>query len=421
LRRRNAVGLVLVVSLLLIYVIYYYFPKSYDLLNAYLISLAIVFKSAFLAFFTASKLKLIAFVKGLTFLQGSYLLIKRWFLDNVFSIWLQKNVIRHLRKALREAKEYYLHLDFRKKIKNIVIAVLVSAVSFWFVYISGYLSHLVLFAELKVIIISISKSLIIIFSKIFALLFNSWLTPILEVFAFSWLFEWLERKLGKDHPINRTIRSTGEIIVKSFALIATFINRFIDPLFNRKISYYSNRVGKTLKGYIENKKIEYEYEQFDKLERVLLNAQIDAYFSYKDIKKAKDKLEFYTMLNAQSKYGIYIVAFVARDKKGGLLPPSSPSYESIGNDILILEGVASSQTIGVKRELGKDPDYSDFWLLNNSLYHATIGSKSNLFEEMDIKPQSLQLIKVNRLPKYTDRDLYAKYKQKVEPFTAVKR
>jgi len=411
-RRRDAIAIFLLLSLIIIWLTALIFPDTIDIATAYLLGVAILFKSAILSFATASKLKLIAFLKGLTFLQGSILLIKRWFLDNVFSVWIREHILKHLKRAFIEAKEYYLSLDIKKKTKNIIIAVTVSLFSIWAIYISGYLTHFFLFAELKVIIISISKTLLLIVGKILSLIFNSWLTPILEIFAFSWLLDWLEKRLGANHPINRFIRKLSEVIGGVFKVVIDFINRYIDPLFNRRISIYSRRVGQALKGYIENKKIEYEYEQFDRFEKMILNAHIDAYFSFEEMDKIRDKKRLYSLINQKTKDGINIVGFVSRNDRGELLPVEVE--DSFYNDIFILEGVATSQKIGVKKILPYSPDYSDFWILNTSLYPATLKSKSGIIEDIELKPQSLQFIKTARKPIYGTWDIFVEYKNRVE-------
>ncbi len=411
-RRRDAIAILLAISIVIGWVFLYLFPDGTEIATAWLIGIAVIFKTALLSFATASKLKMIAFLKGLTLFQGTLLIIKRWFLDNVFSVWLKEHIFKHLKYAFIEAKEYYLSLDLKKKTKNIITAIIISAFSFWFIYMSGYLSHIFLFAELKVLIISISKTLLLILSKTLSLLFNSWLTPILEVFAFSWLFDYLERKLGTKHPINRGLRVLSDIFGKIFKSVAQLINKYIDPLLNRRVSIYSRKIGKALKGYIENKKIEYEYEQFDRFEKLIMNAHIDAYYSFDDMEKIKDKKKLYSLINQKTKDGINIIGFVSRDDNGELVPEDVEN--SFYNDIFILEGIASSHKSGVKKELPYSPDSSDFWILNTSLYPAVLKSKSGIVPLTPIEPQSLKLIKMDKKPIYKSDDIYVEYDGKVE-------
>jgi len=419
LRRRDAAALAVLIPLLVALLIHYFFPGSFDLLLGYMLAASLLFKSAILSFATASKLKLIAFFKGLTLLQGTLLMVKRWFLDNIFSQWLKRNVLDHISHAMKEALEYYRGLDLGRKAKNITIAVIFSLISFWLVYMSGYMSHIFLFAEIKMIVISISKTLLLITGKLLSLLFNSWLTPILEIFAFSYLFSWLERKLGPTHPVNRFISYMGGLMGRLFRIVSYLVKRYIDPLLNRRISRYSKKIATALKRYIEEKKIAYEYEQFDRFERAIMKAHIDAYFSFEGMHEIRDKRRLYSLINRKSSDGIDIVAFVSRDERGELLPVDAD--DTFYNDTFILEGMASDSIGGVKREIEGHPDYSDFWILNTSTYPATLRSRSEIFPAKFIEGQSLTRIESPKPIEYGARELYLEFHDKAEYFTPVER
>ena len=416
-RRRDLAALLVFIPVVTGAALYTLFPESWDLTLAYMMAAALAFKGAILSFYSASKLKLIAFFKGLTLLQGSLLLIKRWFLDNVFSRWLKRNVLDHVTHAAVEAKEYYLGLNLRAKLRNILLAFVATALSLWLLYSNGYLGHLFLFTELKVIIISISKTALLILGKIFGLLFNSWLTPILEVFAFSWFFTWLERTLGPEHPLNRFLAKMGRFFGRIFAWFLLFLRRYIDPLINRRVSEETRRIADRAAAYIQSKKIAYELEQFDRLERTILGAHIDAYHSFPGMEKIRDKRELYSLINRKTKDSIEIVAYVSRNRRGELLPAEAD--DSFYNDVFLLEGLASSQSRGVKKELDDAPDYSDFWILNTSLYPATLRSHSGIVPPTEIEAQSLKHISCHRLPDYRDGDLYLEYNGRTEPFIPV--
>ena len=387
-RRRDLAALLLFVPLLLALLLSYLFPEIRELLSAYMLAAALAFKGAILSFYSASKLKLIAFFKGLTLLQGTTLLIKRWFLDNVFSRWLRRNVIEPIRMALREAKEYYLGIDLHSKVRNLFWGLLAAALSFWLLYSGDYLGHLVLFTELKVIVIGLSKTVLLLASKTFGLLFHSWFTPILEVFAFSWFFTWLERTLGPDHPVNRFLSRLGRFFGTFFARILLWVRKVLDPLLNDRIREQSRRIARRAAEYIRDKKIAYELEQFDRLERTLLGAHIDAYHSFPGMEKIRDKRKLYSLINQKTKDGIEIVAFVSRNDRGELLP--SETDDSFYNDLFLLEGLASSHRQGVRVETPGRPDASDFWVLNTSLYPVTIRSHSGLLPPTPIEGSPAQ-------------------------------
>jgi len=416
-RRRDLAALFIFIPFVTGAALYTLFPESWNLTLAYMMAAALAFKGAILSFYSASKLKLIAFFKGLTLLQGSLLLIKRWFLDNVFSRWLKRNVLDHITHTATEAREYYLGLNLRARLRNLLLALIATALSLWLLYSSGYLGHLFLFTELKVIVISISKTALLIMGKIVGLMFDSWLTPILEVFAFSWLFTWLERTLGPEHPVNRFLRNLGRLFGTLFAWVLIFIRRYVDPLINRRVSEQARRIARRAAEYIRSKKIAYELEQFDRLEGLLLGAHIDAYHSFEGMEKIRDKKRLYALINRKTKDGIDIVAFVSRNARGELLPVEAD--DSFYNDVFLLEGLASSQKHGVKQELDDAPDYSDFWILNTSVHPATLRSHSGVVAPTAIEAQSLHRISCDRLPDYRDGDLYLEYRGRTETFVPV--
>ncbi len=391
-RRRYIAAIVVFLSTVVGVAVSHFYPKAYSFLLGYMVAVAILFKTALISFFSVSKLKIITFLKGLTFIQGVILLIKRWFLDNVFAKWLRENIFKYLIEPLKSVFKYYKTLNFKSKFKNFFMPFIVAVSSVWLIYTSGYLDNLLLFTELKVFVIGLSKSALLVISKIFGFMLDSWITPILEVFALSYFLNKLEEWLGSDNIIVKAINWLGE---KLNSLVWRFrvINRkYIDPIFNKKISKKSKQFGKSIEQYVWRKKTEYEYEQFEKLENKILKGHIDAYFSFKGIEKIKDKKRLYSLINKKTKDYLDIVAFVSRNRYGELVP------ESVGNsyyhDIFILEGVATSHKEGVKERRKKDLDYTDFWVLNTSNYPVKLLGSSK-YKEQIIEPKSLTFIKTS--------------------------
>ncbi|WP_457607618.1 hypothetical protein [Nitratifractor sp.] len=417
-RRRDLVAWLIFGPLLILTLLGAAFPEAREIALGYILAASLAFKGAILSFYSASKLKLLAFFKGLTLLQGSLLLLKRWFLDNVFSRWLRRNILEPVSGALREAREYYLGLHLRLKIKNLLLALGVSALSLWLLYSSGYLGHLFLFTELKVIVISLSKTVLLVVGKMAGVLFNSWITPILEVFAFSWFFAWLERTLGPEHPVNRFLRWLGRIFGLLFARLLLLFRRTVDPLLNDRIREQSRRIAERAADYIRDRKVAYELEQFDRFEGLILGAHIDAYHHIEGMERIRDKRRLYALINRETRDdGIEIVAFVSRNARGELLPEEAD--DSFYHDVFLLEGLASSQRRGVHRELDGRPDASDFWILNTSLYPATLRSHSGIIPPTPIEAQSLRLIETSRPVDYRDGDLYLEYQGRTEAFIPV--
>ncbi len=389
-KRRYIAFLLIFIPTLIFVIGHYFWGWEYDFLFAYAIVLVLAFKGALLSFYSASKLKLIAFIKGLTLLQIIVLLIKRWFLDNVFAKWLRKNIIEHIIEPIKNFIHYYKSISLLKKIKSIFLPLILGIGGAYLVYYTGYLDKILLFTELKVIIIGFSKTLLAIILKVANFVFNSWLTPILEVFALSFLFKKLEEYLGKKHPIVRFFNYLGYKINRFFAYFIYLNRKYLDPLFNKKVEKTSKTLSQKLNDYINQKKIDYEYEQFEDLERKIINGHIDAYFFTPGLEKIKDKKKLYSLINKYTKDNLNIVAFVSRNEYGKLLDESVE--DSYYHDIFILEGLATSHKSGVQKVDKEKPDYTDFWVLNTSNFPVTLlGTKK--FEQKEIPPNSVVFVK----------------------------
>ncbi len=411
-KRRYIAAIAVFVPVAIVTIFKYYYPVSYQMLAGYMVVVALVFKTALLTFWSASKLKIITFLKGLTLFQGAVLLLKRWFLDNVFARWLKRNVTDHIKVGIEDAIEYYKALNLRAKIKNIILPATLSIISAWVLYITGHLDNLLLFAELKVIVVSISKTIISMGTKAFGFMIDSWITPILEVFALSYILTWLERKLGKNNPVIKSFNWIGERLNRLIFFFGDINRKHIDPLLNDHVSRQSQGISNRISEYIKRKKIAYEYEQFEKFEQRILNGHIDAYHSFKGMEKITDKKELYTLINKKTDDNLDIVAFVSRNDKGDLLPEVVDN--SFYHDIFILEGIASSGKHGIKEELKTDPDHSDFWVLNTSSYPALLKSHSGYVPPTYIEPNSIQLIKTDYPQDYSMGDIYFEYKGRTE-------
>ena len=392
-RRRYIAALIVLFSTVVGFVVSHFYPQAYDILLGFMVAVAILFKSALISFITVSKLKIVAFLKNLTLLQAVILLIKRWFLDNVFAKWLRENIIKYLIVPIKSIIRYYRSLNLKRKIENFVVPFISVSATLWLIYQSGYLDNLLLFTELKVFIIGLSKTILLIFSKILSFMLDSWITPILEVFALSYFLNKLEEWLGNDNIIIKVINQLGEKLNKLVWFFSDINRKYIDSVINERVSKKSKQIANSLEQYVYRKKTEYEYEQFEKLESKILKGHIDAYFSFKGIEKIKDKKELYSLINKKTKDHLDIIAFVSRDKYGELVAENVDN--SYYHDIFLLEGVATSHKDGVKEHREKDLDYTDFWILNTSNYPVKL-LRSNKYEEKLIEPKSVTLIKTNR-------------------------
>lgn len=410
-RRRTVAAFVVLFVTLIGVIISYFYPEAFEFLLALMVPIAIVFKTALLSFFTVSKLKIVAFFKSLTLLQTAILLIKRWFLDNIFAKWLHENIVRHLIEPLKSMVKYYKSLNLRRKVKNFLLPFLSVAFILWLIYTSGYLDKVLLFTELKVFIIGFTKSTLLLLSKIFSFILDSWITPILEVFALSYLLNSLEEWLGSEHMIIKAFNWIGVKIHRAVEFFSDINKKYFAPFLLRKVSKKSRQFGTMLERYIDRKKSEYEYEQFERLENKILKGHIDAYFHFKGLEKIRDKKELYRLINKKTKDALNIVAFVSRNKYGELVPESVE--DSYYHDIFILEGVATSHKEGIKSYKKEGLDSSDFWILNTSNYPVIL-LQSDKFEEQIIEPKSVTFIKTKSKIDYNKDRICFEFRHKRE-------
>ena len=414
-RRREKALIAILVPILIVTLLKYIHPLSYNILTGYMVAVALVFKSSILSIWLASKLKIIAFLKGLTLIQGITLTIKRWLIDNVLTDWLKKNIFSHLAHSLNEVKEYYSVISWKAKLKNMLIFALPLTLVAWIMYMTDILSHFALYAELKVLVSSFFKAIWILVAKFFSFfsvfatwIAGSWLAPILEVFALSYLLSLLESLLGKGNPLSRFFAFIGNILNKILSQIGLLNDKHIDPIIEKTVIHGSKRIGEKISSIIRNKKISEEFLYFDNFQNIILKGHINAYHNFKGMDKIKDKRELYAIINRQTNDNIDIVAYISRDKEGNLLEKDiSNSYY---HDIFILEGIASNQKHGVKKHLYDDIDHTDFWILNTSKHPVKLRSHNNKFHDRYIEGHSISLVKTESQIDYANKkDIYCEY------------
>ena len=424
-RRRYKALLAIVIPTAVVYTLKYTHQASYEWLMGYMFAVALVFKASILSLWFASKLKIIAFLKGLTFFQGLLLLLKRWFLDNVLTQWFKRNIIDHLVDAFAEIKEYYIHLNLKAKLKNIFSIllglILVVFVAQWL----GYLDKLLFFTQVKMIASALFEGLLTfstkITSTILAWFATSWLAPIIEVFALSYFLTLLEKWFGANNPLSRFFNFIGDKLNQALYYLGLLKTKHIDPMVQCKVIDNSKKASHKLKHMIKNKKIREEYRYFERFENIIMQGHIDAYHSFKGMEKISDKKELYSRINQKTNDNIDIVAYVSRNHLGLLL--EEEVEDTFYHDIFLLEGFASHQEHGVKvyDENPKHIDHTDFWVLNTSKYPVVIGSKSNNFEEECILPHGLKLIKTDKAFSYESGDVYCEYEGVRVSVTAIEK
>ncbi len=382
-------------------------PISYNYIMGYMIAVVLVFKSSLISLYLLSKLKILYFLKGLTFFQAILLTLKRWLIDNVISKWLDKHIFSHFKKPFSELLQYYKAISFKTKIKNFIVIVLPLGVGIWIMYLTDLLTHLALFVELKVVVIGFFKALWVVLSKVIIWLTSSWFAPILEVFALSYLLTLLERFLGKDNILSKFFNFIGDKLNDFLSFIGILNEKHIEPLLNKNISKRSEKFGSKLSQMIRNKKIRDEYLYFDNLQNLILNGHINAYYSFEGMEDMKNKKELYTIINQKTDDNIDIIAYISRNGKGDLL--DEEVIDDYYHDIFILKGIASNKSHGVRLQNEKEIDYTDFWVLNTSKYPVWIKSYSDAIEHQELKANEMLFVKTKHHISFKNDDLYFEY------------
>jgi hypothetical protein len=413
-RRRYKALLAIIVPVLLVYLLSFMHPVSYNILTGYMLAVVLIFKSSLTSLWLVSKLKIVAFVKGLTIVQAILLAIKRWFIDNMLSQWLDKYIFSHLKKPFSEVFSYYKNVNFKAKLKNFFIIVFPMGLAIWLMYLTDVISHIALFVQLKVVVIGFFKTLWIVLAKIFGIvpiilswLSNSWLAPILEVFALSWVLSLIERVLGKNNPLTRFFNMIGAKLNDLLRYIGLLNDKHIEPILHSAISKNSKSFGEIISNMLKRKKIAQEYLYFDNFRNLILRGHINAYYSFSGMDEIYDKRKLYTLINEKTRDNIDIIAFVSRNGKGEILDESYKN--NYYHDIFLLKGIASNREYGVKEHLKDDIDYSDFWVLNTSSYPVWLKSDCDNIDNIELKGNDMQLIKTKRHIDFNKNEIYFEF------------
>ena len=413
-RRRYKALIAILVPVLLMALLSQIHPVSYDFIMGYMIAIVLIFKSSLLSLWFISKLKFIHFLKGLTMFQALLLGIKRWFIDNWVSKWLEKHILSHLKKPFRELFQYYNAINFRTKMKNFIVVVLPLGIGIWIMYLTDMLVHLAVFVELKFFVIGFFKALWAISTKVFIWMTSSWFAPILEVFALSYFLTLLERLFGKDNLVSKFLNRIGNRLNDMLSYIGLLNDKHIEPILNKNVSNHSQTIANKISSMIKNKKIKDEYLYFDNFQNIILKGHINAYYSFPGMEKIKDKKKLYTLINEKTADNIDIIAFVSRNGRGDLLKESEP--DDFYHDIFLLKGIASNRTHGVRLQNEGEIDYTDFWVLNTSKFPVWIKSHSNTIDNIELEGNEMKFIKTKTHINLKSNDLYFEYNdRKISP------
>lgn len=393
-------------------------PVSYNILMGYIFAIVLVFKSSLLSLWMVSKLKILAFIKSLTIIQAIMLGVKRWFIDNLVSQWLERYILQYLKKPFRELFHYYRAINIKSKLRNVLLVVFPLGVGVWLMYLTDMLTQFALFIELKMLVIGFFKALWVVIGKLFNIiptlfgwLSGSWLAPILEVFALSYLLTLIERLLGPRNFLTRFFNYVGNRLNDLLIYLGLLNDKHIEPILNKTISKGSQTLASKLSNLIKSKKISDEYLYFDNFQNMILKGHINAYHSFKDMDTVTDKKELYTRINQQTNDNIDIIAYVSRNEAGELLEGNVTN--DYYHDIFLLKGIASHRYHGVREHRDEEIDYTDFWVLNTSSKPVWIKSSSGNCQTTQLQGHEIKLIKTDNHINFATQDLYFEYQNRI--------
>ncbi len=414
--RTKTLLLALLVPILIASLLQLFFPLTFSVLWAYILGVALAFKSALMSLWLASKLKIIAFVKGLTLTQTLILTLKRWFIDNVLSQWIKKHILVHLQAVLHEVRTYYRQLDLRTKLIQGLMLIIPAGVMLWIFYLGDWLGSLALTAEIKLLVSGFFKAIWLLAAQAGNLLSEfaqSALAPIAELLALGFLLQWLERRLGPGHPVNRFLEWLGSRLRRGIRYLILSYRRYIVPHITKKISTGTQKLSEQIVGAIHHHKITRELDYFDRVANLILEGHIDAYHHFEDMHRIRDKKALYARINARTRDNLDIIGFVSRDREGRLVEEAADN--DFYHDLFILEGMASHKDDGVTPAEEYAIDHTDFWAMNTSAYPVTLKSKSGNFATVTIPANSLFLIRTTLWKRDKTEDIIASYQDREVP------
>jgi len=364
------------VGVILIFTYFFIYNEAF---YAFIISLLLLFKTkaislfsasylALSTFLSASKVKLISYIKTLTLYKTIALGVKRFIIDNVFSQWLNEVVIAPLMEASKQYVKYYLSLDLKSKFKKFLYFALPMGIFVYIIQAAGLIEHIVFFAELKTIVIGFFKILWLVSGKIISTVIvffqTSWLAPIVEIFALSWLISKLEK-----------IPYIGKYISAFFQ----WISNMFDFIFKAWNFIYNNYIYNKLSKQLKEKVTNFSNKMINSLENTKHNNEIYVIREFK-----KDFIETGELRRVIEKFGmreadiitskaIKIKAYLEVDTGYVLLIESFASCNENGNSHTKITG-------------------SHFWILNYSKEDIEVISRNNYFTRKIIKPNKMILI-----------------------------
>ena len=324
-------------------------------------------------FLAASKGKIWMFLSKMTLFKGASLAIKRFLIDNVLSKWLNKHIISHIKEPISHFVHYYKSLDWKTKVKKSILVIVPASIVSIGLYLGGFLQSLALYAQLKALVIGFFKVLWVFLSKAIASMMyfftnfiaGTWLAPIVEIFALSWLLSIIERIPFIGPPVSKFFNFLGKGFNYIFGRIVDFFNKYFGNFISGYVGNYGERFGNYLSRKVNNTKEKNELFLFEQFQKDYIESDLKSYFA--KIPFVENKSTYYKDVNIKTRDGINIDYFFDLGQP----------VENL-SDVLVVQSFASSDKTGNTCELSSIQK-SSFWILNMNERSFFVVSKKNLF------------------------------------------
>jgi len=354
--------------------------------KTHLFTIAKLLKTKAIAAFLASKVQILLYIKGLTLVQFGLLTIKRFFIDHVLSKWIQDHITVHIAEPIKKFTGYIFELNWRYKIKRNLKIVLPAGAFLWILYITDSFTSMALYLELKVIVIGFFKFLWLSMSKIIGMIYyffsnyiaGTWISPILEIFALSYILSLIEKMPLIGPPLHKLIDSFINKISGLFTHARLLDDKYISPKLKKHLGDKVKSFAEKLDSKIDISKTENELMMIEELQKSLSSGNIDDYISFSkhNLYRIKDKDVLYNEINRLTKDNIDIVGYASINSNGYAVTDSKGKVDkgekdSYTNDVFILEGLSSSHKTGSNSATTEINKFS-FWVLNSSPFDFEI-------------------------------------------------
>lgn len=374
-------------------------------------SMLLVAKSKLITFLLLSKTKILLFLTSLTTVKVISLAVKRFILDNIVSKWINAHIMQPIMEPVRESFRYFRQISWRRKMGNLLLFIMPVTVVAWLGSFGDTFANFFFIAEIKALVIGFFKLLWYVLYKIIYLftyffnniLANSFLAPVFEIFALSFLLSLIERLPLIGKPLRRIFEYIGDRITALFFRFDNLQDRYVTPHLQKYVGNNVSSVSQKWSDSIKRSKVKNEKALIEAFVGRVGEGTIHDYYTHKKI-RALNKQEAIALINEKTGDNIDIVASFCVDVFGQILEDGS--RDTLENDVFLIESLASHAEFGiVDADAAHEISCHDFWAYNSSAFEFCLRHREGHFPETRLPPKSVTLVKAGSAMNYTDKSI----------------